>query len=34
MSGCNEMRLGAIAQPKLMEELRKIGKYIKARADL
>ena len=32
MSGCNEMRLGAIAQPKLMQELRKVGKYIKDRA--
>ena len=29
MPGCNGMRLGAVAQPKLMEELRKVGSYIK-----
>ena len=32
MGGCNDMRLGAVAQPKLMQELRKVGAYIKARA--
>jgi hypothetical protein len=32
MRGCNTMRLGAVAQPKLLKELRRIGSYIKARA--
>ena len=32
MPGCNEMRLGAIAQPKVMQELQRIGRYIKAQA--
>ena len=32
MGGCNEMRLGAVAQPRLMAELKRIGAYIKGRA--
>ena len=32
MPGCDSMRLGAVAQPKLLRELQKIGAYIKARS--